>query len=247
VAEKTNNKVTDILTSDAVNALTRLILVNAVYFKGSWIHKFDANYTKDADFHISPDEAMKVKMMHAKAKYYYGESSKLDCQAIELPYAGDSLSMFILLPHQAATNLSEVEQKLTADDLVNVREKFHMSFVEVNLWLPRFSLDVKMDLAKVLAGMGMRDLFVQGAADLSGIHRSRDLYVSEVLHRAVVEVNEEGTEAAAATAVVMMMRSAVIQKPNIFRADHPFIYFIRERTTGSILFLGRYVKPPTAG
>jgi len=242
VAEQTNNKITEIVSSDALNALTRLVLVNAVYFKGDWVKKFDGNETRDADFHVMPQKSVNVKMMHAKMKLYYGWNSELHCQAIELPYSGESLSMFVLLPDPTATSLSEVEKKLTASDLVNVREKFDMSLVKVIVWLPRFSLDEKLDLVNMLAAMGMADLFKAGAADLSGIDGSKELYVSNVLHRAVVEVNEDGTEAAAATAVVMM-RSMPIDKPPVFHADHPFIFFVQEKSTKSILFLGRLVKP----
>ena len=229
-----------------MNALTRLILVNAVYFRGDWLKEFDVNSTTDEDFHISPNESVKVKMMHSKAKFYYGVNAELHCQATELPYAGEGLSMFILLPDQEATSLSEVEEKLTSDDFVNVRKKFRMSSVEVNLWLPRFSLDEKLSLSEMLAGIGMKDLFAPGGADLSGIDGSKELYVSKVLHRAVVEVNEEGTEAAAATAVVKKLRRAKIRKDVNFRADHPFIFFIQDKTTGSVLFLGRLVKPSAA-
>jgi len=231
-----------------VNALTRLILVNAVYFKGDWLTKFNADLTSTEDFHISPSESVKVHMMHMQnAKFSYGVNSELHCQAIELPYAGQDLSMFILLPDQTVTSLSEMEKKLTARDLLDVKEKFRMSLVKVNnLWLPRFILDEKLSLAEMLAGMGMRDLFKAGIADLSGIDGSKDLYVSKVLHRAMVEVNEEGTEAAAATAVVMMLRSTVIERKINFRADHPFLFFIQDKATGSILFLGRLVKPSAA-
>jgi len=230
-----------------VDALTRLILVNAVYFRGDWLKKFDINSTKDEDFHISPNESVKVKMMHSKANFNYGANAELHCQAIELPYAGKSLSMFILLPDQEATSLSEIEEKLTSDYLVNVRNNFLMRSVEVNLWLPRFSLDEKLSLSEMLEGMGMRYLFAPAGADLSGIDGSKKLYVSKVLHRAVVEVNEEGTEAAAATAVVINFRSSLrIRKDINFRADHPFIFFIQDKTTGSVVFLGRLVKPSAA-
>ena len=230
-----------------MNALTRLILVNAVYFKGDWLKKFGINLTTSEDFHISPSESVKVQMMHMQnGKFLYGVNSELHCQAIELPYAGENLSMFILLPDQTVTSLSEVEKKLTASDLVNVKEKFHMLSLKVNLWLPRFSLDEKLSLAEMLEAMGMKDLFAEGAADLSGIDGSRELYVSKVLHRAVVEVNEEGTEAAAATAVVVMLRSASFQREINFRADHPFLFFIQDKATGSVLFLGRFVKPSVA-
>lgn len=248
MAEKTNDKVTELVSPSHVNALTRLILVNAVYFKGDWLTKFDADLTTTEDFHISTSESVKVPMMHMQnAKFFYGVNSELHCQAVELPYAGQNLSMFILLPDPTVTSLSEVEKKLTAYDLLLVKEKFRMSSVKVNnLWLPRFSLDEKLSLAEVLAGMGMSDLFKAGIADLSGVDGSKDLYVSKILHRAVVEMNEEGTEAAAATAVVIMLRSAMFEREINFRADHPFLFFIQDKATGSILFLGRLVKPSAA-
>lgn len=246
VADNTNNKVTEIVSADSVNALTRLVLVNAVYFKGDWLKKFDEQSTQMIDFHVSPKEKLMVKTMQMKAKFYYGVNQELKCQALELPYTGDSLSMFIILPDHPDTNLAEVEKKLTSDDLVNVTDRFQMAFLEVSVWLPKFRLDEKMSVAEVLSEMGMKDLFVGGVADLSGVDGTKELFVSKVLHRAVVDVNEEGTEAAAATAVVMMLRCASITKQYYFRADHPFIFFIQHKPTKSILFLGRLVKPPTA-
>jgi len=243
VAEKTNNKITEIVTPDAIDSLTRLVLVNAIYFKGDWLKKFNVKFTKDDNFHISPNKSVKVKLMYMKAKFYYGVNSELNCQAIELPYAGENLSMFILLPDQA-TSLSQLEEKLTSADLVNVKEKFSMWFTEVRLRLPRFSLDEELSLADVLEQMGMRDLFTSGVADLSGVDGSKELYVSKVLHRAVLEVNEEGTKATAATAVKITWRSLL--RYNEFRADHPFLFFIQDKATRSILFLGRLVKPPSA-
>ena len=165
-------------------------------------------------------------------------------EVIELPYAGDSLSMFIILPDRPTT-LAELENSLTFDDLVNVRQKFQMTSGQVTLFLPKFRLDERLSLAQLLTAMGMRDLFTEGVADLSGIDGSRELYVSEVLHRAVVEVNEEGTEAAAATAVVCEEYFASVDTPRVFRADRPFLFFIQHRATKSVLFLGRLVKPPT--
>jgi len=230
-----------------VNDLTRLISVNAVYFKGQWQQEFSTDLTADDEFHVSPEESVEIKKMYLpKGKFLYGENSQLHCQAIELPYTGGSLSMFVLLPDKTVTNLSEVEKRMTASDIVNVKEKFQMSSKLVNLHLPIFSVDEKLSLAETLAGMGMRDLFKEGAADLSGIDGSKDLFVSEILHRAVVEVNEEGTEAAAATAVVVATKSAAIITPIEFHADHPFLFFIQHNTTGSVLFLGRLVKPSAA-
>ena len=240
VAEKTNNKVPTIVNE--LDADTVLVLVNAIYFKGDWLHKFNTTNTKEEDFHVSPSKAVNVEMMHTKSeKFNVGSNDELHCQAIELPYAGGNVSMFILLPDPAETNLSELEKKLTYEDLLTVKERFHMLPWDVNLWLPRFSLDQKLELKEALTGMGMPDLFTKRTADLSGIDGSKNLFVSQVFHRAVVEVNEEGTEAAAATAVVITAVSA--RRPEDFRADHPFLFFIQEKATKSILFLGRLVNP----
>ena len=164
-------------------------------------------------------------------------------EVIELPYVGDSLSMFIILPDRGTT-LAELENSLTFDDLVNVRQKFQMRLAEVRLFLPKFRLDERLSLVQLLAAMGMRDLFTR-TADLSGIDGSRELCVSEVLHRAVVEVNEEGTEAAAAAAMGVMVFGSASMYTRVFCADRPFLFFIQHRATKSILFLGRLVKPPT--
>ena len=234
----------DIVPVSAIDNLTRLILVNAVYFKGNWKEKFNAHHTRENDFHVSATETVKVQMMHMMdAEFYYGANANIKCQVIELPYAGDTLSMFVILPDRSTT-LAEVESKMTSDDLVNATEKFRMTLEEVNLWLPKFQLDEKLSLVEALAGLGMKDLFMKGVADLSGIDGSHELYVSQVLHRAVVDVNEKGTEAAAATAMNFQCLSAAFDTPE-FRADWPFLFFIQHKPTRSILFLGRLVKPPS--
>ena len=244
VAEKTNDKVKEIVTADAIDDLTRLFLVNAIYFNGEWMDKFDPQFTTDADFHISPTETVNVKMMFMGEVFCYGENHELQCRSVELRYKGDTLSMVIILPDHNTTNLAEVEKKLTADDLNNVMDKFHMRWTNVDMWLPRFSLDEKLSLIEVLTSMGMKDLFMDGVADLSGVDGTKELFVSKVLHRAVVDVNEEGTEAAAATAC--MIQFCCFVEPFRFRADHPFLFFIQDKTTKSVLFLGRLAKPPAA-
>jgi len=244
VAEQTNQKIRNIVPLSAVDASTRLILVNAIYFKGDWAKKFDASKTKDEDFHVSSSEKVKVPLMHMpKAKVSYGVHQQLNCQAIEFPYAGDTLSMVILLPDHTVSSLQELESKLTADHLYNVRKEFSMHNQEVNIWLPRFKLEETLELNKALDKLGIVDLFVEGGADLSGMDGTKELYVSKVLHKAFIEVNEEGSEAAAATAVVVMTRMAVISKSFDFRADHPFLFFIRHNATNAILFVGRLMKP----
>ena len=229
---------------DAVNEITKLVLVNAIYFKGDWNKKFDPKLTKEDNFHVSTTESVRASLMHmSKAKVVYGVNQQLNCQAIELPYVGESLSMFVLLPDHTVTNIWELEGKLTMEHLTNVKEAFSMHKQEVNIWLPRFKLDEKLDVGSVLARMGITDLF-GGEADLSGVDGSKGLSVSKVLHRAYVEVNEEGSEAAAATAVVMMLGCSMVPNPTPeFRADRPFLFFIRDNVTKCVLFLGRLIKP----
>jgi len=181
-------------------------------------------------------------MRNPRGKFFYGVNSRLQCQAIELRYDGRNVSMFVLLPNRTETDVYETGRKLTAGDLVNVRETFNMSSKRVILYLPRFKLDERLSLAEMLSAMGMSDLFSDGAADLSGIDGRKNLHVSEILHRAVVEVNEKGTEAAGATAVVQTPRSMLYRRIE-FRADHPFFFFVQDKVTKSILFLGRFAQP----
>jgi len=245
VARKTANKVKKIVSKADVQSSTALVSVNAIYFKGNWLYKFLDKFTVDAEFHAESKSAVggRVKLMRIPSgKFFYGVNSRLQCQAIELPYDGRNMSMFILLPNRMETDVYETGRKLTAGDLMNVRETFNMSPKPVSLRLPRFKLDERLSLAKMLSAMGMSDLFSDGAADLSGIDGGKNLHVSEILHRAVVDVNEEGTEAAAATAVVHHYLSMMYHGIE-FRADHPFIFFIQDKVTKSILFLGRFVQP----
>jgi len=181
-----------------------------------------------------------------KVKVFYGVNESLNCKAIELPYVDNKLSLFLILPDHTVTDIHAVERSLTVDHLDNITESFNMRKRKVDIWIPRFKLDEKMGLEDVLAKMGIVDLFQEGKADLSGMNSSKGLHISKVLHRAFVEVNEEGSEAAAATALVVVCYSSMISKPEEpceFRADHPFLFFIRDNATKSILFLGRLTKP----
>jgi len=187
-------------------------------------------------------KSVSVKMMNLEKEFHYGENFEIECQAIELPYVGESLSMFILLPLKTVS-LSEVEKKSTTEYILRAKDTFQMHMLEVGLKLPRFKLDEKLSLASELGEMGMNDLFVDGKANLSGMDdRINDLFVSEVLHSAVVEVNEEGTEGAAVTAVYVSAAVSGIGHAE-FSANRPFIFFIQDKTTGSILFLVRLVNP----
>ena len=173
------------------------------------------------------------------ASYY--KSSDLLCQVLKLPYLGGALSMFILLPDKSST-FEVLEERLAADHLESIDNALN-SDCDVNLWLPKFKIEETMELSKVLHKMGMESLFTEGSADLSGIDGTRSLYASKVVHKAFVDVNEEGTEAAAATA--MKIELECLRYPEVvdFRAGHPFLFFIREEKTKTILFIGRVVRP----
>jgi serine protease inhibitor len=235
--EKTEHKIKDLIGPGILNSLTRLVLTNAIYFKGNWASQFDETLTEDAAFWVTPSEAVEVPMMTQKREFKYAQHNSI--QILELPYVGDDLSMIVLLPTQVG-GLAELEEALTPETL----EKWtsHVREQEVIVFLPRFKMKSSFRLDATLMSMGMRDAF-NGRADFSGMDGGKGgLYIAAVIHKAFVDVNEEGTEAAAATAVVMELRGLPLPPPT-FRADHPFIFLIRENRTGSILFLGRVVNP----
>jgi serpin B len=237
VEKETKEKIKDLLKPGVLNAMTRLVLTNAIYFKGKWAQQFDAESTRDEDFWVTPEKSVKTPMMHQTEDFGYIETESF--QALELPYEGDSLSMVVLLP-RAKDGLPALEQALDADTLFDWLDR--MTEQEVIVALPRFRVTSEFGLAAVLAAMGMEDAFSLEKADFSGMTGKKDLYISAVVHKAFVDVNEEGTEAAAATAVTMML-TAVREMPPVFRADHPFIFLIRDRGSGSLLFMGRLANP----
>jgi serpin B len=236
VEGKTNGKIKDLI--EFLSPDTRLVLTNAVYFKGDWLYEFDKDDTKEWDFTLSDGQDVKVDMMfldNEEAKFnYYGDE---DLQLLEMPYKGEEISMLVLLPGES---ISELENVLSYDKLNEWRSQ--MNKVEVPIYLPKFTFETKYQtMGTTLAGMGMPSAFNSGAADFSGMTGSRDLFISQVIHQAFVEVNEKGTEAAAATAVVMEL--AAIMDPLIFEADHPFIFIIQDRESGNILFMGKVEDP----
>jgi len=243
VLEQTNQKIKDIISPDIIDATTRLVLVNAIYFKSAWQAPFEKDDTKDDDFFVSPTETLRIKMMfHKNKSASYYESSDLLCQVLKLPYLRGALSMFILLPYKASS-LEALEKRLTAAHLGSIDSGFKQHF-DVKLWLPKFKIEETLEMSEVLKKMGMKSLFMEGSADLSGIDGTRELYASKVVHKAFVDVNEAGTEAAAATAMTISSRCAILDLEEVdFRADRPFLFFIREERTKSVLFLGRVVRP----
>ena len=251
IEEQTNDKIKDLIPQGVLSSLTRLVLTNAIYFKGTWEWEFDKSDTSDQDFKITPTNIVKTQMMHMdpdKARFNYSETENM--QILELPYKGEKISMLILLPKQGEEYDFETSKIITFDytleDIELSAEKlneYKSQMQETKLdaiYLPKFEFDTKYFMKDTLSAMGMPTAFGD-AADFSGMTGNLDLFISQVIHQAYVKVDEKGTEAAAATAVVM--RETAAMPRDIFRADHPFIFIIQEKETGNILFIGRMSNP----
>jgi serine protease inhibitor len=236
VEERTENKIKDLIAAGVLDDSTRLVLVNAIYFKGEWADRFDPGLTNQAPFLTLAGSQAQVPMMNLKHTFRYAEDDGL--QALELPYSGGDLSMFVLLPREV-NGLARLEESLETKNLDKWKKNLQETEVEVSL--PRFELTFPFRLDDTLKSMGMKNAF-STKADFSGMDGTQELYLGAVLHKAFVAVNEQGTEAAAATAVAMQTK-ALAFSPIIFRADHPFVFFIHDNSSGSILFIGRMVNP----
>ncbi|MBP7300130.1 MAG: serpin family protein [Methanoculleus sp.] len=238
--EQTGGKIRDLLPAGSIGPMTRLIITNAIFFKGAWADPFDADKTREAEFRVSANETMMVPMMHGDAVYPYGEFGTL--QVLELAYAHEKgLSMLVLLPEEGS--LTAAEETLDVQNLSMLRHSLTRERIDV--YLPRFTLDAGYHLSPTLAAMGMPTAFSSGA-DFSGMDGTKNLFISDLVHGAFVDVNEEGTEAAAATGVIMNTSAAPPGFTPVFRADHPFIFLILDDGSGIILFMGRVVRPAAA-
>lgn len=237
VADKTADKIKDLLQQGDVSGATRLVLTNAIYFKGDWATQFDKKMTRLAPFTLKPADTIDVQMMAQSGRFSYGETELL--QAVEVPYAGDDLSMLVLLPRG---DIGVMEEQLSQQKLEDLWVK--MTPTQLNIYLPRFKFDARYGLhdKKFLPAMGMVDAFDERLADFSGLTGKKELFISGVFHKAFIDVNESGTEAAAATAVVVGLKSMPMP-PTLFRADHPFVFVILHKPTRSILFMGRVANP----
>jgi len=240
VEQKTENKIKDLLLAGSLTPATRLVLTNAIYFKGDWQTQFDKAATKDEDFHLAAGQTVKAPLMHLTAKLNYLNGGTF--QAVEIPYKTGELSMIVLLPNDSA-GLPALERSLTA---ANTQLWFSQlrGGTKVILTLPKFKMTQQFQLGNTLSAMGMAQAFQKGAADFSGMTGKRDFWISAAIHKAYIDVNEEGTEAAAATGIVM--RSMAMQReqpPIVFLADHPFLFVIRVNRSGGILFMGRITDP----
>ncbi|MBP7528403.1 MAG: hypothetical protein KA801_10780 [Syntrophorhabdaceae bacterium] len=238
VKQKTEGKIDRILEQLSANSVC--VILNAIYFKGAWETQFDTKSTHDAPFSLSANAQVKVPLMYRKDAYKLLDSETF--QAISLPYKGKALSMVVLLP-KSVDGLPAVEQQLTAGNLGEWLSKLdRQPDRKVSVYLPKFKLESGYDLVSPFQKMGMTDAF-SPAADFTGMGWQKGmLWIGQIKHKAFVEVNEEGTEAAAATAVEMVTKSMPVREP-VFRADHPFFFMIRDNETGTILFMGRMANP----
>ncbi|MDB6064209.1 MAG: proteinase inhibitor serpin [Pedosphaera sp.] len=237
VSNKTKGKITNLIQPGVLNGSTRLVLVNAIYFKGKWAQPFKPSNTKDAPFSITPGQQVQTPLMNLTASFKYAETDGM--QLLELPYMGNDISMVVLLPKEV-DGLKALESSLSQEKLNAWLAQGRQQ--RTSVFLPKFKLTSQFDLVKTLSDLGMPSAF-STSADFSGMDGARDLFLSAVVHKAFVDVNEEGTEAAAATGAVMAMTSAQPRPIPVFRADHPFLFLIRDTHSGSILFIGRLVDP----
>ncbi len=239
VAKKTHDKIQDLVPQGKIDGSTRLVLADAIYFKGHWRVEFDKSQTQDAPFHPNPSQTISVRTMNVQDRFGYTETENL--QMLELPYFAGKMSIIILLPKKV-DGLPKLEQSLNAARMGQLLAQ--MQAREVNVFLPKFKLTSEFSLANKLQTMGMADAF-SPQADFSGIDGMKSLYIGAVLHKAYVDIDEEGTEAAAATAVIAVASAVEPPRPSpvIFRADHPFLFLIRHDQTGAILFMGRVTSP----
>jgi serpin B len=242
VEQQTRGRIQDLFPPGSFDVNTRLVLASAIYFKGNWAVPFEKSATQPQTFHFNGRDHKRVPMMKCTGEYGYFENEQL--QGLRLPYQGEDLAMFVLLPRQVE-GLAELEKSLTAERLKAWIGAAHTQKVQVTL--PKFRMTSEFMLAHALEELGMKKAFQPGEADFSGMNDGREpFFISMVAHKAFVEVNEEGTEAAAATGIVMGALSAPppLQTPiPVFRADHPFLFVIYNVKTDLILFLGRVANP----
>jgi len=244
VEEKTEKRIRDLVPPGAVDKETRLVLVNAIYFLGDWDEPFSKDATRPAPFSVSASAKKDVPTMHAAESFRFAAKDGL--KAVELPYKGGQMSMLVVLP-DAADGLPSVEAALTGERLDGIVRALAPARVLVSL--PKFEVDPAGSLAlgEALRALGITDAFSPAQADFTAIAdppNPRDrLFLTEVFHKAFVKVDEKGTEAAAATAAVMARAAAALAPPMEFKADHPFLFFIRDNASGMILFMGRVADP----
>ena len=239
VEQQTAEKIKDLLPQGVIDRMTRLVLTNAIYFKGDWASQFKKDQTHDANFMVSSAQKVKVPLMHQKQSYPFVQDASL--QVLELPYKGNDLSMLVLLPKETE-GLADLESSLSASKIAELRAKLRSRPVDV--YLPKFKLDASFSLTETLQGLGMKLPFTE-TADFSGMDGRRDLHISAVSIRLSWKLTKRARRQRPQPGVVMRVhgQASISKPPVIFRADHPFVFAICDKRDGSILFLGRVADP----
>jgi len=247
VEKQTNNKIKELIKKKVMDDSTKLVLVNAIYFYGDWAKQFDSTHTLKGDFYLNNETKIEHKLMWQKSYFQYMENK--DFQAIRMPYKGNTLYMEVYLPIKK-DGMNEFEKQLTSENYEKWNKEFKSE--EVSLTFPKYKMTCDFSLGKIFEEkMGMETAF-SDAADFYGMveKKEKGLKISKVIHKAFIEVSEKGTEAAAATAVIMTAVTSSInhdyKSPKYFTADHPFIFMIKDKATGSILFMGKVLNPSKA-
>ncbi|XP_072019781.1 leukocyte elastase inhibitor-like [Amphiura filiformis] len=252
VEEQTERRIQDLIAPGVLTKDTRLVLVNAIYFKAEWLYPFPKHTTQEQPFHLSSSKKITVPMMSQTQHFGYFHDKSLthvNCKILRMMFKGighaNKLEMMAVLP-DSIKDLAKLETTLSPSLIQNWRSKTKMAKVRVTF--PKFKLTQDFSLAEKLNGIGMSDLFSEESADLRGVSTDDELFVSDVIHKAFVEVNEDGCEAAAATAVTMREKGVALfrrpkPEPKIFKADHPFLFFIQSIESGAIVFMGRVKRP----
>jgi len=239
VEQQTSNRIKNLLSKGSVSPSTKLILTNAIYFKGDWNNKFKTRYTEKEKFMLSSGQEVNVLMMHKTSYYNYGETNNV--QILEMDYEGREISMLVILPKE---NSDVIDKDIDGKTIREWQDSVGRAKVEVSF--PKFKFETEYSMANDLQQMGMSAAFNPTMADFTGMTTKEELFISQVVHKTFVEVTEEGTEAAAATAVSMMASSAGPGEPEeikVFKADHPFIFIIQQKDSGNILFMGKVNNP----
>eukprot|EP00099_Drosophila_melanogaster_P029838 NP_995756.1 serpin 42Da, isoform I [Drosophila melanogaster] len=235
VEQRTNHLIKDLVPADVLNSESRLVLVNAIHFKGTWQHQFAKHLTRPDTFHLDGERTVQVPMMSLKERFRYADLPALDAMALELPYKDSDLSMLIVLPN-TKTGLPALEEKLRLTTLSQITQSLYET--KVALKLPRFKAEFQVELSEVFQKLGMSRMFSDQAEFGKMLQSPEPLKVSAIIHKAFIEVNEEGTEAAAATVWRVMAVAAFSRKH--FIANHPFAFYVKTHYDLPI-FTGRYL------
>lgn len=243
IATRTNNKIKDMIPPRIIDANTIIVLANAIYFKGTWKTQFDPTNTAKKAFFVGQNEPRSVDMMHGRFNATSGDNLELECKVLRLPFVGEKLEMVFLLPNDV-TGLSRLERHLTLFSFKNAITGLRNR--DTMIQIPKFAIESEYDLIPILTRLGITEIFDSSMADFTSMVsrqlNSQGVFVSDARHKTYVEVNEEGSEAAASTTIVVSRESAM-PPPFAFVADHPFLFVIRGNETGTPLFIGRYTGP----